>query len=313
MHSQLLDSFLKQNYSGLPVKDFLQQVLEEHPYFSPAQFFLLQQLNDTGTGYAAQAAKTALLFNNPHWLQFKLHQAATMKQAPVVPMYAENTDNDDDNAELLENQEDAPATDTIVTNSDALLTTEAAAAIDETNSDNDDDNAVLVNNNSTVITKTEAEHTPVAAEAPAQEEQHNMPIPEFKLDLAAPAAIDENTPAFEPMHLVDYFASQGIKLSEELQTGDKLGKQLKSFTEWLKTMKKVHAAEAAGNGGNTDVAVQALAEKSNANNEILTEAMAQVFLQQGKRAKAIELYEKLSLLNPAKSAYFAAQIEKLKG
>ena len=48
---------------------------------------------------------------------------------------------------------------------------------------------------------------------------------------------------FEPMHLVDYFASQGIKLSEEVQTGDKLGKQLKSFTEWLKTMKKVHKGQ----------------------------------------------------------------------
>jgi hypothetical protein len=43
--------------------------------------------------------------------------------------------------------------------------------------------------------------------------------------------LDETTEiSFEPLHTSDYFASQGIKLSEEVQSSDKLGKQLKSFT-----------------------------------------------------------------------------------
>src|SRR5690606_843064 len=42
---------------------------------------------------------------------------------------------------------------------------------------------------------------------------------------------DENEElAFEPLHTVDYFASQGIKIKEEQLTNDKLGKQVKSFT-----------------------------------------------------------------------------------
>ena len=40
--------------------------------------------------------------------------------------------------------------------------------------------------------------------------------------------------------------------------------------------------------------------------------MAAVLAKQGKLAKAIELYQKLSLMNPSKSAYFAAKIEQLK-
>ena len=40
--------------------------------------------------------------------------------------------------------------------------------------------------------------------------------------------------------------------------------------------------------------------------------MAEVFIQQGKIEKAHDIYKKLSLLNPAKSAYFAAKIELLK-
>jgi len=118
---------------------------------------------------------------------------------------------------------------------------------------------------------------------------------------------------FEPMHLVDYFASQGIKLTEEVQTADKLGRQLKSFTEWLKTMKKVHVEEEEQATDQSDQAIQTLAEKSNTEGEVLTESMAEVFIKQGKIAKAAEVYQKLSLLNPAKSAYFAAKSENLKG
>jgi hypothetical protein len=117
---------------------------------------------------------------------------------------------------------------------------------------------------------------------------------------------------FEPLHATDYFASQGIKLSEAALNDDKLGKQLKSFTSWLKTMKKVHPDKLVPVTALVEAAVQNQAAKSNIEEEVLTEAMAEAFTQQGKNIRAIETYEKLSLLNPAKSAYFAAKIESLK-
>lgn len=132
------------------------------------------------------------------------------------------------------------------------------------------------------------------------------------IDIAVERSESEQ-PLFEPLHATDYFASQGIKLSENVSGNDKLGQQLKSFTAWLKTMKKVQGGDrlptvsAAG-----EAAVQNLAEKSNREEDILTEAMAEVYAQQGKTEKAIETYSKLSLLNPSKSAYFAAKIESLK-
>jgi hypothetical protein len=117
---------------------------------------------------------------------------------------------------------------------------------------------------------------------------------------------------FEPLHASDYFASQGIKLSEDMMGNDKLGKQLKSFTSWLKTMKKVHPDKISETGRATDTAIQTIAEKSNLEEDIVTEAMAEAYILQNKHAKAVDTYEKLSLLNPAKSAYFAAKIESLK-
>ncbi len=97
-----------------------------------------------------------------------------------------------------------------------------------------------------------------------------------------------NEMLFEPLSATDYFASQGIKLSEEIQTGDKLGKQLKSFTEWLKTMKKVHGNKLPEGNEQVDILVQKLAEKSNEEGIILTESMAEAYIQQGKNGKRLK-------------------------
>ncbi|MEP6615870.1 MAG: hypothetical protein ABJA57_04795 [Ginsengibacter sp.] len=116
---------------------------------------------------------------------------------------------------------------------------------------------------------------------------------------------------FEPLHTVDYFASQGIKIADEPVPGDKLGHQLKSFTDWIKSMKKIHAHMEASDP-QTDQRIQGIADASNIDIEVITEAMADVLIKQDKIGKAIEMYEKLSLNNPSKSAYFAAKIERLK-
>jgi hypothetical protein len=125
--------------------------------------------------------------------------------------------------------------------------------------------------------------------------------------------VEEEAPlVFEPLFASDYFASQGIKLTEEAMGQDKLGKQLRSFTGWLKTMKKIQATDGQSATAPLDLTVQQLAEKSNQEAEIITESMAEALIAQGKTKKAAEVYEKLSLLDPAKIAYFAAKIDTLK-
>src|SRR5262249_19287471 len=103
---------------------------------------------------------------------------------------------------------------------------------------------------------------------------------------------------FEPYHTVDYFASQGIKFIPEDKPADRFGQQLKSFTEWLKTMKRLPQS---GIAKTTDVTseqnVQQLADHSFAEEEVVTETMAEVWAKQGNIDKAVETYNKLSLLN----------------
>jgi len=58
---------------------------------------------------------------------------------------------------------------------------------------------------------------------------------------------------------------------------------------------------------------QMLAEKSvTENKDILSETLARLYVRQGFRDKAIAMYKRLGLAFPEKSAYFAAEIEKLK-
>jgi hypothetical protein len=151
--------------------------------------------------------------------------------------------------------------------------------------------------------------TPEAPESEAPEISHQL-SEKFRKILDEKDT-GEQADVFEPLHTVDYFASQGIKVNDEPLRTDKLSAQLKSFTEWLKTMKKIHA-DHIQEDEKTDKIIQHLAESSNAEANIVTEAMADVLVKQGKTEQAVEMYGKLSLNYPSKSAYFAAKIESLK-
>ncbi|ULQ54390.1 hypothetical protein [Flavihumibacter fluvii] len=136
-----------------------------------------------------------------------------------------------------------------------------------------------------------------------------IPIPSLK-DISPQT---DELPIFEPYHTIDYFASQGIKLSHELPVNDRLGRQLRSFTDWIKTMKKLpqadleHKLDEVGMGER----IVAMAAGSVLPREVVTETMAEVLVKQGNFGGAIDLYHKLSLAHPDKSAYFAARIDHL--
>jgi hypothetical protein len=145
------------------------------------------------------------------------------------------------------------------------------------------------------------------------------PAPEVPQPEVAAPPVKENTEeeiTFQSYHTIDYFASQGIRLQQAELGKDRLGQQLKSFTEWLRSMKKLPTAETetirtVEDEGRQRVVIQNAAD-SIEEKEVVTEAMAEVWAKQGNREKAIDTYNKLSLLNPAKSAYFAAKIDQLK-
>jgi hypothetical protein len=303
MQSKMLfEKLFKCDLSAPGSRDLVKKITTLHPYFSPAQFYRLAQTPAGSAEFEKQAGLTSLLFNNPYWLNWQWKQIVSpgeeKEYAQPAEMVSENAENDDD-AAILAGEHRSAETEIGQNNTpsfppprttETMVTPGTSDDMAEENTDNNDDEA-------------EVEIAPMK--------------PMLKIGEAAHLN-EKEMPLFEPMHRVDYFASQGIRLSQEVQESDRLGKQLKSFTEWLKTMKKLPGSAQHPQQGITGLvaamesSILALAENSNREGEVLTEAMAEVFVKQGKAEKAAEVYRKLSLLDPSKTAYFAAKIEQLK-
>jgi hypothetical protein len=146
----------------------------------------------------------------------------------------------------------------------------------------------------------------------ANEEENLVETEPLKITSTFEAKNEESI-VFAPYHMIDYFASQGIKLVLEDQPADNFGKQLKSFTDWLKVMKRIPAKPPSDKAEEKEAErIRHFAAHSIEERDILTESMAEVLAKQGMYENAIALYQKLSLIYPPKSAYFASRIEQLK-
>ena len=198
----------------------------------------------------------------------------------------------------------------------SLETTESSTEPIEPSSDviRDESEERPVEETTPVIQMTEAPETLEAETTPRIQMTNTTETPHGEASTAPKA--EKEPVAFDPYYTIDYFAYQGIKAPTEVQPDDKLGKQLKSFTEWLKTMRRLPQLPIEQQVEQPDEAAQRdirrFADDSLKDKEVVTETMAEVLVKQDRKEEAIGIYEKLSLLDPSKSAYFAAKIENLK-
>ena len=274
----------------------LQTLTDECPYFAPAHFFLTARLKQQNQqkDWVSEAVKTNLYFTNPYWLQLQLNDHLP---SVAVGATASTPIQKTENAERI-----------------AIPTVEAVREmmrkIDHSQETTSEAEEPLpdeyVEENEAMIDDTGAENK-IAGILSSQLADFKKPVePDAVLDIDADK---------KRLHTVDYFASQGIKIDLSAIPQDKLTAHLRKFTDWLKQVK--HSTQTGPNdlGTNPEMekAVAENAKNSNETREILTETMADVLIKQGQTDKAIQLYIKLSFLNPEKSSYFAAKIEQLKG
>jgi hypothetical protein len=273
--NQLVKSLLQKDSIDQCSLQELEQFADSNPHFGAAQLLLTKKLKvENHDRYNEQLQKTFLYFHNPLWVEHLLNGTGAAEIKKAIKKV------------------EAPVVTEPVKIEQPVITPAPIAA---------------------VVTPVieEIVEEPVAAISVAEDEETAVPLPPLEIQ-PAPVSQKEEL-LFEPFHTVDYFASQGIKFKQDEKPVDKFGQQLKSFTDWLKTIRKTPVTDISAQ---TEVAAEKkvvqLAEHSLKEGEVLTEAMAEVWEKQGNMAKAIDLYSKLSLLEPGKSLYFAAKIDELK-
>jgi hypothetical protein len=259
----------------------LQELAVQYPYFAPAQFFLASRLKQRSHGAAsAQVVRTALYFTNPLWLQWQLYEEPIKRKSL---------------AQLVELAE--PAVDSL---------RDSMQAIEE---------AGLVTDEPAEMPEEQPETAPPAASAIESRLSGMLTgqLADFRKPVSEADQLDIEKEK-ERLHTIDYFASQGIRIDLSRIPQDKLTTQLRKFTDWLKQMKNPNPGQVdLGTSTEMENAVVEIAKSSNVSREVMTEAMAEVLVKQGQVDKAIQLFIKLSFINPEKSSYFAARIEQLKG
>ena len=316
----------------------LKILAEGYPYFPIAQLFLAKKLKDEySNSYTSQSQKSVLYFSNPFWFDYLMNvenvTGADEEEAKVAGL--ENIEKIQSTVAATETEEQyklEPETkETLAEKPDAVeespqTISETATVVENENVENistdELETAIKIETISPIANKEIAtESESIAEKVPNETEavdEHEKMFRSIKamLDASfeeADADVNNTDIPIDPYYTIDYFASQGIKLDLD-NPNDKLGQNLKRFTQWLRHMKKLGPEDAGREIENTqaDEEEQKMADTSNKMREVVTEAMASFLEKQGKKGKAIELYTKLSFLNPDKSVYFAAQIQKLK-
>ncbi len=262
-------------------KEELEVITQRYPYFAFAQFLLNQKMKDEqDPNSEKQMQKTALYFSNP----FLFHYLITENEWHKVDTSNESLNQVEHSNEELQKEN---------------ITTATVTEKTEQNINEYQDEFEEEENNG--ISGEEHEKLSKLIE------QH---LSEFKKPLEDNGEITIEARVY---HTIDYFASQGIKLEPGKISQDMLGTKVKKFTDWLKQIKQTNQNPTdLGTDTETEHLIEKIAQTSNEAKDVVTETMAEVLLKQGKTEKAIQLYKKLSFLNPSKSTYFAAKINELK-
>lgn len=264
--------FEKESLEEITLDEF-RRIADQYPFSSIVQFLYSCKLKSVyHLDFPEQVTHTALFFSSPQWLHYQLSDE-TEKGNFRLSQYDRHY-NDVSEDQPIELPENTFEED------------------EEYNWDNslEEENALM----------------PIEAEDASSDEITSS---------TSTTSVEEETPIntipIEPYHTVDYFASQGIRNKLD-DPEDELGKKVKTFTAWLKTMKRLQPAAEIFEIEDGDEEIDSGLDQPLTQEIIATEAMAEVYLKQGLTQKAIEVYAKLSLQNPTNSHIFAAKIIQIK-
>lgn len=277
--------------------DELKRHAEEFPYSSIIQFLYTSKLKSQyHLDFPEAVSKTALFFDDSSWLNYQLREEAEKGSFRKILYDSQfNNISEDEMVAVVEGIKEVEGVEEVeaVEDIDRIEDVDVLEDVDRIEE-------VEVVDGTKVEFDESATIEPIVADKVQNSEQPPTLQPNTALEIP-----------ITPYHTVDYFASLGIKINME---GDKdeLSMKVKSFTAWLKTMKRLQPGAETVTIKDIQSILDNHNEKENPTETVFTEAMAEVYLKQGLNEKAIEVYDKLSLQNPLNSHIFADKISKIK-
>jgi hypothetical protein len=295
----------------------IEQLVADHPYFSAARLLLAKKVFSHTKDLHSPAVKKALLYTSQqhHFYHF-------LAEEPVLQEVEDRV------AAMI--PEDVIKKEPVTTASipEAVIDQEplAVAAIA------DFEPAAFI---TATTVPEEIIETPPVITAPVAESKQEIVADEIHVStdpikifpLALPAE-EETVLTFQPLYTDDYFAYKRLKNPGEAdQLNEQGAAEMKSFTSWLRQMKDSFAGKTSKDWYHQQLhriyeeeeepevseTVEKMAMSSiTFNNDIVSETLAEIWVRQHQYGNAIKIYQKLSLLNPDKNAYFAQKIVELK-
>lgn len=282
--------FQKMNISELS-QESLDHFKSSYPYSAIGYLLSARLKKEMGQSFEDDASRAALFINNPLWLHALLNEQYTSDTNPFIIPVSKTSTPVIVPIQKTNNLQEIPSQPLESNSSNTAPVIEEVTQVKEVSTPE-----VLVSLN----------------EDPQSVYTEDTTIKQLAPEIGTVSTATSTDIIFEPYHTIDYFASQGIKLKLDDLNDDQFSRQLKSFTEWLRTMKRISPVQETTAVSKEEEPL--LVQESNKVEEtdIATEAMAEVWLKQGQKNRALAIYHKLSLQNPSKSHYFASKIEKLK-
>jgi hypothetical protein len=304
----------------------LEQLVTSYPYFTTARLLLAKKQYTVQKNLLAPAVKKAQLYStNMHYFYRFLNnnESAAVPEVPVVEIPAPVIEIPEPVIETPEPVAEIP--EPVVEIPEPVIEASVPEPVAEVEP---------------VVTAPPVEEKPIpqpeplaAYNAPLNPEEPKVsisvmppeePIRIFPLELQSKP---EEELTYQPLYTDDYFAYKRIKDPETAEViSEKGANEMKSFTSWLKDIKNTFSEKAAtkqqyhqqlkGSYEDFDPEVSETVEKMamasiTLTDDVVSETLAEIWARQQQYQRAILIYQKLSLLNPNKSAYFAQKIKEL--
>ncbi len=324
----------------------MEQLVADHPYFSAARLLLAKKVYQETGNLHHPAVKKALLYSDQHHYAYQLITAEEVLQvvenrvAAIIPEDALPEVMEEPVIEepviIAEQEEEEEVIEEEVIE-ELVTTPEQQEEYHTTAPEREAPIAVAY------FEPGGASHTataeilppPVAMPAATNGQDHVEAADEEESTSSGPikifpmaAAEEETELIFQPLYTDDYFAYKRLKNPDEADDLNEQGAaEMKSFTSWLRQMKdnfagktskdwyhqQLHRMYEEDEEPEVSETVEKMAMDSIVfNNDIVSETLAEIWVRQQQYGNAIKIYQKLSLLNPDKNAYFAQKILDLK-